>query len=86
MAQGKSSKKDRLNEIVVVGFVIVTMALLIVQLGLDVVDTIEQQNMGQDEVAQTVEATATPPVDDATPAEPTPTFDIGSVPVSEFGN
>lgn len=78
MAKGKSNKNDRLNAVFVLGFVIITMALLVVQLGMDLMSTIEQQSDGQDTASQTVVETETAPLN-ATPGEPTPTFDIGSV-------
>jgi len=40
MGQGQSKNKERLIEILLVAFVIVTMALLIVQLGTNVLSTV----------------------------------------------
>ena len=78
MEESKSDKQGRLNTIVVIGFAVIAMTMLVMQLGMDVMSTIEQQAAGQSSASQAITVTETPPAN-ATPAEPTPTFDIGSV-------
>ena len=83
MAEGQSKNKDRLIEILVLAFVIVSVGLLVVQMGMNVVETIDQANRtgapalisGANAPGQTATSSA--------PAEPTPTFDIGSVEIKD---
>jgi hypothetical protein len=75
MAKSRSKNKTRLIEIVILVFVVVSVSLLAIQLGMNVVETLEQSS------GDTVEQAA--PRDTATPAGPTPTIDF-SAPVSEM--
>jgi hypothetical protein len=74
MAKGQSKSKNRLMDFVVLGFVIITMALLVAQMGMNVANTLEAEAQTDNQV---LEAQATPsPVG---PVMPSPTFDISSV-------
>jgi len=77
MAKGHSGNKDRLIELVILAFVIVTVSLLVVQIGTNVADILDQDG--------TKRVTANPAVipEVATPSEPTPTVDF-SVPITDF--
>ncbi len=74
MAKNQSANKNRLIESLIVIFVVVSISLLAIQMGTNVMDTL-------DESAATEEST---PLHTPTPAGPTPTLDY-SAPVSETG-
>ena len=83
MAEGQSKSKDRLIEVLVLAFVIVTVGLLVVQMGMNVVEAVDQANRTGDPAlisgANAPVLTVTP----SGPVEPTPTFDIGSVEIKD---
>ncbi len=76
MAKNSPQRKDRLIEALILLFVIVSVSMVIVQLGTNVMDALEQsQAFSQHLIADEELNTPTPP-------EPTPTIDF-SLPVSE---
>lgn len=75
MATNQSARKNRLIEAVILVFVIVSVSLLALQLGMNVADMLEQSQASD---AQPPDNMLT-----LTPAGPTPTIDF-SLPVSEM--
>lgn len=76
MAKNLSRRKDRLIEALILVFVMVSVSMVIVQLGMNVMDALEQsQAFGGQLTSDQELITPTPP-------EPTPTIDF-SLPVSE---
>ena len=59
MARSESVDKNRVRQYLILAFVIITMSLLVVQLGLNTLDTIEQS--ANAEVTATPLNTRTPP-------------------------
>jgi hypothetical protein len=79
MAKSKSSVKNRLMETLILVFVIVAMGLLMAQFGLNVVDTINQSDIG----GSTVELDQDFATPTQTNSEPTPTFDYSDVELND---
>ena len=79
MAEGQSKNKDRLIEVLILAFVIVTVGLIVIQMGMNVAETLAQANQTSPAAQVQPVATAQP----ATPSEPTPTFDISSVDIHD---
>ncbi len=78
MAKNQSKSKDRLIEVLILAFVIVSVGLLVIQLSLNVMDTLEQSKSSGDEKTLQENTLLTP-----TPSEPTPTLDF-SAPISDM--
>ena len=75
MAKNQSTNKNRLIEGVIVIFVVVSISLLVIQMGTNVMDTLEEaENTSTEEIT---------PLNTPTPSGPTPTIDY-SAPVSEM--
>ncbi len=76
MAKGQSSRKnkERLMEIIILAFVVVTVGLLVFQIATNVMETLDQEQ-GEQQPASTLSATAT-----ARPVLPSPTFDVNLTP------
>ncbi len=81
MGKNQSTRKSSLSDWLVVAFAVITMSLLVVQLGINVADTLQTESVAAP-TPQTIEAAT--PAGPATPVEPTPTFDIGSVEIKDF--
>lgn len=80
MAKDQSKNKTRIVELLILVFVVVSMGLLAVQIGMNVADTLAQERTVQETPMQTL----IPPTSTETiPVEPTPTFDIGSVDIKD---
>jgi hypothetical protein len=79
MAKSKPSVKNRLMETLILVFVIVAMGLLMAQFGLNVVDTINQSDIG----GSTVELNQDFATPDQTNSEPTPTFDYSDIELND---
>lgn len=77
MAKNQSKSKIRLTETLLLVFVIVSIGLLAIQLGMNVMDTLEQSESSNGE--QTVQENS---LSTSTPSGPTPTIDF-SAPVSD---
>lgn len=77
MAKNQSKSKNRLTEVLILAFVIVSVGLLVIQLGLNVMDTLEQSKSSDGERPLQEDTVSTP-----TPSEPTPTLDF-SAPISD---
>ncbi len=75
MAKAKSKKKERVIEVLILAFVIVSVGLLAVQIGQNVQDTLEQERNAEQLANGGLEPTPTP-------SGPTPTIDF-SLPVQE---
>ena len=75
MAEGQSKNKDRLIEVLVLAFVLITVGLLVVQMGMNVAETVDHANRTGASALTAPATTALP----STPSEPTPTFDISSI-------
>lgn len=75
MGKNKTTRKDSMIDLLVVAIVVVTMSLLVIQLGMDTLNTFEQSSIAH---------TPTPAaIQSPTPAEPTPTFDISSIEIQD---
>lgn len=73
MAKSRSQNKDRLIEALILVFVVVSVTLLVIQLGTNVADTLEQSRSSADEQAPQGETVLTP-----APPEPAPTIGLGT--------
>lgn len=78
MAKNQSKSKKRLTEVLILAFVIVSVGLLVIQLGLNVMDTLEQSKSSGDEKITQDDTLPT-----STPPGPTPTLDF-SAPISDM--
>lgn len=76
MAKTKSKNKQRVIEVLILAFVIVSVGLLAAQIGMNVNDTLEQERNAE----QQLENGGLQPT--PTPIGPTPTIDF-SLPVQE---
>lgn len=76
MAKNLPRRKDRLIEVLILVFVIMSVSMVIVQLGINVMDAQEQSQAFGGQLTPDEE------LNTPTPPEPTPTIDF-SLPVSE---
>jgi hypothetical protein len=80
MAKNQSKNKNKLIETLILLFAVVAMGMLVVQIGINTLDTIERTSSGSD--SEPI-VTTTAPAMTLTPAAPTPTYDYSDVELND---